>query len=510
MKQSPKLEYIELTYSIFILIKKYGLKYKRTSKGWQIKAIWRGGDGFNVHIYSNTNRFFDFVTKESGGFFELYCLLNDLEKNIKSFNILLIDLGIKEDVLSSYNNNEISLQIQEKRLKMAEFQKENDKKEEELKKIEQQNIGKIFYNSKKLQSNNYLIKKGINLCNDFFWINDIKEIKFDNKIDNLFLNNKLSKQKTYDYHYQNSMIIPIYHIKTKELISLQYFNDGNILKKITEKTGSDFHLKEFHKNTSPALGIYTIYNNNNNIENEKIIIICEGIATGFSLYLAVNQNNTSNHIPVVCCFTANNVKNVIDYLKNKKITIIVASDKDSPMIRNSQIYKLYGTGLDLMKYYKKNQNILFTTPEFPLKQNKAVLFFNSQTSEYIKSIEFYPELKQFSDFNDLHHNYGLKKASKYFWFSLANYIILNKLNTEDLNNRLSIQNREILLKYINRVNRILLFKPFDLFKTKIIEVDNFNDLFDNLKYLDYYKKNNIVLDLKQDLIQIGLNLQERN
>ncbi len=512
MNSQQQLAYIELNYSLVLLLRKYNLNYKKTSKGWSTKAIWRGGNGYNVHIYSKTNSFFDFVTKESGGFFKLFCLINDIKPSIKNLNVLINDLNINRLDLSQIDGNEINLAIKKRRKEIIAFQKEEELKQEELKKIAQVNINKLFYASKPVKNNDYFVSKGISLSKDFHFINNIKEIYFDQKTQAYFLENKLSKQKIYDYHYHCAMIVPIFHVETNEIISLQYFKDEKTVLDVINKTGFELKMKEFHKNTSPHLGVYII-NESNNLINNNLIVLCEGIATGLSIYKCINKNVDIN-IPVVCCFTANNLKNVVDYFKNKNKIVVVASDRDTPILRNNQIYNLYGAGLNIMNQYATNGNILFTTPSFNLKNDKAILFFNRLTNEYLKITDINDtRLNLLSDFNDFNNLNGDKATQKIFWFNLVNYIIRNNINIQGIMNCLCENNQSILKKYYNRMTKILQNRNFDVFRTTIIEVDNFDNLFDKLNYSNYNNQNNSssseYIKLKHEIINLGLEIQKR-
>lgn len=62
-------------------------------------------------------------------------------------------------------------------------------------------------------------------------------------------------------------------------------------------------------------------------ENEKFAFLCEGYSTSASVFLALEEKVT-----VYCCFTAGNIRNVHDSLKEKYpgINLIVAGDNDTP------------------------------------------------------------------------------------------------------------------------------------------------------------------------------------
>lgn len=112
-----------------------------------------------------------------------------------------------------------------------------------------------------------------------------------------------------------------------------------------------------------------------NVKDSKITIVCEGVATGISIYIATN-------IPTVAAMNAGNIDSVVDELtkscSSKKI--IIAGDNDWEKTPN--------TGKETA--YKVAQKHAL----------KAVLPINL--------------LPGMSDFNDLHCHYGINEVTKQF------------------------------------------------------------------------------------------------
>lgn len=171
---------------------------------------------------------------------------------------------------------------------------------------------------------------------------------------------KLKRIKAlYCYQIRSYLIIPIFDID-KQLVSLQYiWPDGK---------------KRFKKNATPKGGMLIL---GEKIEETDVIRICEGYATGCSIYEAVGA-------VVVVTFGASNLEEVatsirIKYPRNK---IVICADNDSHLKNNIG----YHTGL----YVAKKVNALLVFPLFDEKYHSLKL----------------------SDFNDLMSIGGVEEVEK--------------------------------------------------------------------------------------------------
>lgn len=63
-------------FDVKSFLQENGCKILDTGDYYRIRAIWRGGDGFNVSINKKTGKWTDFVTSESGEFKNLSKLIN--------------------------------------------------------------------------------------------------------------------------------------------------------------------------------------------------------------------------------------------------------------------------------------------------------------------------------------------------------------------------------------------------------------------------------------------------
>ena len=134
-----------------------------------------------------------------------------------------------------------------------------------------------------------------------------KSIRIDgDSINHPYLVKKQIKPCGAKLHYEDNarLVIPIFNYKRK-LISLQFISD----------TGE----KRFFKGTSPRDGFYII-----NEFSTGTICICEGFATGVSIYLATGYK-------VVVAFSAENMLSCAKIVRNmfKGSDIIICADNDA-------------------------------------------------------------------------------------------------------------------------------------------------------------------------------------
>jgi len=173
-----------------------------------------------------------------------------------------------------------------------------------------------------------------------------------------YIKRKLIEPNNIKFDINNQCIlIPIYDIDF-QLIGLQrIFADGK--KRFT--TGMEM---------SSSFGV--IGCDINMLSDQKQVYLCEGYATGNSIWQSV-------HKPVVLAFNCGNIEKVVKALKDKIINleIIICADNDQ--------YKLKNVGVEHAKKAGDNYNCQVKIPSF-------------------KDLSTQPK-----DFNDLHSLYGLKE-----------------------------------------------------------------------------------------------------
>lgn len=159
------------------------------------------------------------------------------------------------------------------------------------------------------------------------------------------------------YQDTSKLVIPIYNSK-KKIISLQFIDqEGN---------------KRFLKGTSPKFGFFMI-----NEYSKGAICICEGYATGASIYEATGYR-------VVVSFSAENLVNIAKIIKNiyKNDDIIICADNDA--------YSSCNIGMEKASQASKDIGALVVFPKF-------------------KNVSTSP-----SDFNDLFVLEGIEAVKKIF------------------------------------------------------------------------------------------------
>lgn len=127
----------------------------------------------------------------------------------------------------------------------------------------------------------------------------------------------------------------------------------------------------------------------------KTIYLCEGYATGASVYEATKK-------PVVVCFNCNNIIPVIAKLKkiNKSIRIIICADDDHETMVAGKLFNAGKYKASLAS--KQFSNTIFKLPTF---EDKSGL----------------------SDFNDLHVTEGIDKLKKQVTYSNSDFISITPL-----------------------------------------------------------------------------------
>lgn len=349
------------------------------------KGLWRGGSNFNVSIYLETNTFFDFVTNTAGNPIDLHCLITGESKfdlNLNDFNQLYLD---PSEV--NYNYTE-TIPVD-----FSEIKKE---------------IENIYRISSDILNDHYFNNKNIN----HKYLKNIKQLSFSNFMKKIISRKKLNLSKSDEnlISLNNSLIIPMYNISDFSLQSIQYILDNKDLNKI-------FHYGGKLKNS-----FFPINYDINLLTQANTICLCEGVATGCSIYQILEKIGLN--IPVLCCFNAMNIKSVAQYLiKNSSVNIIICADYDQINILNNKV--LIGAGNNSFKLFNNEPRVLVTNSnngKFKSQYFLESLFDESPIKDKIKKNEF-------TDFNDLHSLMGVDVASSVFKENLFYYTkYLNKEN----------------------------------------------------------------------------------
>lgn len=381
-------------------------------------ARWRNGKKYNVSIYLETNTFYDFVSGDFGNLIDLHCLITGDSKdniNYKSFYDLYSNVDLKGN---------ITQQIKECEL--------DNTPEETLEEIKN-----IYLNSKQIFKDHYFCNKKIFKIN-----NNILQIK----ISNFILKNyekkhiKLNKFDLYFLKLQNSLVIPMYNIETLEIQSLQYL--------LENKT------KLFHFGGKLKKSFYPInfnIKNKNELNNFDTFILCEGVATGFSICDILNKNNVT-HVGIISCFTSKNIENVCDFLLKSNKKIIISTDYDQINIISNKI--ILGAGLESLKKYKNNPNVICTIAN--MLNNNSKYYLQDIYSNFL--IENKDYNNNITDFNDIVFNYSITDSSNVFFLNLNYYCyIFNKFNfleQKKINNIITNNNSPFSYKYLNEFNEL--------------------------------------------------------
>jgi putative DNA primase/helicase len=191
---------------------------------------------------------------------------------------------------------------EQKKLEIQQLQEQNEKERIELQKQATIYAQEVISKASKSGNSKYLQKKKLNQDNGVF------------------------------FGKNEEIIIPIYDIEG-ELVSLQtIFQDGK---------------KQFLKNGKTKGCFYEI----GKIENAKEVYICEGYATGLTVYNITKK-------PVIVCFYAGNISPVLENLLQQypHKTFIIAGDNDAykelntGKIKSEEASKKFGCKVILPKF----------------------------------------------------------------------------------------------------------------------------------------------------------------
>lgn len=361
-----------LSIPIVSIILRNNYPIKGSSSQVYTIAKWRGGKKNNVSISIDKNIFYDFVTGDSGGPIELHCLITG--EDLNSINY--------KDLYEKYTSKFDGTLIE----KYSSFNKVEDIEKEKEVLEEVKNIYKL---SKAINNDFYFVKKNIA-------INDNQLIK------QLILSNFAMRGKSNKNNYfakdefkllslHGSIVIPAFNIDSGEIQTIQYLlnnKDSNV-------------LKLFHLGSRVKDSYFPINFKPSDIKNHKNFILCEGVATGFSILKIINYLNWE-HIKIICCFNSMNISNVLSKLCYDNV--IIATDYDQINIINNDFENFnLSAGHKSVSEFNKENNVYAT-----------IASIQKQSKYYLKSImddcltlndDF---IKEETDFNDIDYSSSLK------------------------------------------------------------------------------------------------------
>lgn len=331
-KDLPKLKEVMPLVNLPELITDYYPHAKVTlSTNPRCKAVWRGGDGFTVSLLTDNSgrwRFYDHKTGQTG---DAYDFLTEIvgkdrkEARREIFRLVGINLPEREENFALEPNIKTKLAESLVEAKVAAEKEARARKENLQKEIAE------WHSLSKTGTSNYLQRKGIEAITDV-------EIRFgkENGI--------------------NFIALPVRN--GNSITSIQKIYDQQI-------DGTD---KKFTWGGT-ITGNYIIIGNT----NINRAIVCEGFATGASIYLALQKQVT-----VFCALNAYNLEPVVKKLKS--IVKKVAADNDQGKETN--------VGLARARLAALKHNKLLAVPNFEDLSSKP------------------------TDFNDLHLLSGLDRVQE--------------------------------------------------------------------------------------------------
>ena len=327
-------------------------KVNLTATKPRCKAVWRGGDGFTVSLQRNSVgkwRFNDFKTGQSGDAYDFLVDIAGMDKSQARTEIAsLVGVGLSENSSNSKHLDSPLDQVTSVRLNEQLLAAKEQSLEEE--KAKQENLNKELAEWEKLSrkgKSNYLKRKGIEALTE----RDIN-IRFGKeKIDKAYINFIALK-------VQNSA------------------GEGKSIQKIYDKpiAGQDGITDKKFTWGGTITGNYLVIGDTQKVKQSKqskqsstTIYICEGFATGASIYLALNKQ-----VVVFCALNAHNLEPVARNLKQsygEDISIVFAVDNDQ--------WKVENTGLTKGRAAALKHNALIAVPSFEgLNTNNKPTDFN--------------------------------------------------------------------------------------------------------------------------------------
>ena len=425
----------------------------------RFKAVWRGNKKNSVYVDLIRNTFCDFGdNKNNGDILKLYYYLkeyNDDYYEIKNEVILEFIKDFKLKEILEMNDDDLNEFLKELNYKQKNYIEEQDLIKNKKIKIQIFNITKK-YNEIAVPAKEFYYFDKKNLPHNNL-SGQLKNIFFKDDALEMLVKKQLNPQQIYDYKFNKALIMPIYNIDTKELISLQYFFDLNTLNLLKIYYDKEYYNKEFHYNTVTKLGCFILNKNkllneyNQNINMDNLVFICEGLATGLTVFNLLNENYST-----IIALNSFGIKTIVEYLKlkNPDLKIIILADRDHPKMNSkSELVNGLGAGLyTSLKLFENYDNLIVFSPILHLRDDKSLIIYNKDKKEFVYNNENLWKIKNkfSSDFNDLFINYGKKICLLNLALNLMfnkQIFEINELNTyiAKINKKYSLNRKHLFL-----------------------------------------------------------------
>ena len=317
-------------------------KVNPSSRNPRCKAVWRGGDNFTVSLLRNGGgrwRFYDFKTGQGGDAYDFLVDITGMDRSQARVEIAnLVGINLQPSSKHLFKLDKSTKLLLE--TKLAEV-KEQSLKEEKAK---QKNLAKElaeWENLDKAGESIYLERKGIAGLTE----EDIK------------------------IHFGKEQSTNFIALKVQDVLG-----KATSIQKIYDETVEGDTDKKFTWGGTIA-GNYIVIGQG--LLENKQVIVCEGFATGASIYLALEKQKV-----VFCALNAYNLEPVVKNIKEfYKAEIIIAVDNDQ--------WNQVNVGLNKGRLAALKHHSLIAVPDFKgLQRNKS------------------------TDFNDLHLLVGLDRVKE--------------------------------------------------------------------------------------------------
>ena len=317
-------------------------KVNPNSRNPRCKAVWRGGDSFTVSLLRNGGsrwRFYDFKTGQGGDAYDFLVDIIGMDRSQARVEIAsLVGINLQPSSKHLFKLDKSTKLLLETKLAEA---KEQSLKEEKAK---QKNLARELAEWEELDKKGksaYLENKGIEAL-----------IKEDIKI-----------------HFGKEQSTNFIALKVQDTLGR-----ATSIQKIYDEAVEGDTDKKFTWGGTIA-GNYIVIGQGM-LENKQVIV-CEGFATGASIYLALEKQTV-----VFCALNAYNLEPVVKNIKEfYKAEIVIAVDNDQ--------WNQANVGLNRGRLAALKHNSLIAVPDFKgLESNKP------------------------TDFNDLHLLAGLDRVKE--------------------------------------------------------------------------------------------------
>lgn len=490
------VEIIENSVSLIEILKFFKIKFQMYFDTARFKAVWRNNKKNSVAINLHKNTFIDYGDgNNTGGVIKLYYLLKKYDEEfedifIEIINDIVYDLNLKK-ILALDSITNIDNYIYDLKKKHQEKILIFDQEKQKNVVIQTQEINKKYFDIAKpasLHNLTYFKAKKLPLSN---LDGQIKEIVFNDSIVEKYVKKELNSQQNYDFKFHNCLIMPIFDIQTKKLISLQYFFNPETLKLSFDIFNKNYSTKEFHFQTQTSRGCFILnkFNKkyNQEINYNKIIFIAEGLATGLSVFYSLMEKYT-----VIVALNSGNLKHIVEFLKTQTSqNIIIISDKDKTRITKNAIK--IGVGQEAALKLSENYSNVYVFLPITHFENDNTLLIKKDVLEN-NNIDFWRKKRPYiSDFCDIFTNYGIK-ACRFNIF--LNFYFLNKLNNLINCPEIYFSKNNNVDKLINKLEKQ---NPYEIIIYKYDNnIFNYENIFEKYK-IDFFS------DDKKELINKILN-----